>query len=211
MIAILDYGLCNIGSVTNMLNYLGVANRVVGSSEALSRMETTGLILPGVGNFGRAMQALSKSGLGEVVHEARAVGTPVLGICLGMQMLARFSEEADCDGLGILDAVVKKFSDEAEAIRIIPNMGWAPTKFVKGSALCNADLNRQRFYFVHSYHMVCKNRSDVLAVSRNGEFEFTAAVANGSVFGCQFHPEKSHRYGKKLLANFAAHCASKHV
>ena len=211
MIAILDYGLCNIGSVTNMLNYLGVSNSVVGTSGAFAQIEATGLVLPGVGNFGRAMHALRDSGLDEVVQVAREAGTPVLGICLGMQMLAGFSEEADCDGLGLLDATVKRFCGEADLVRTIPNMGWAPTRFVKSSALCADELDKQRFYFVHSYHMVCENSSDVLAVSRNGEFEFTAAVSNGSIFGCQFHPEKSHSYGKKLLGNFAAHCVSKCV
>lgn len=201
MIGLVDNGLCNIGSVVNMLNRLGVPSVIIPNGTA-GWGGLCGLILPGVGNFGFGMDALKARGLDHFVREANERGLPLLGICLGMQLLAKSSEESDCEGLGLIDARVQRFDRKSALVRTVPNMGWAKTKFLRKSPLCQEQLTRQRFYFVHSYHVVCNSATDVLAVARNGEFEFTAAVSSGAVFGCQFHPEKSHSFGKAILSGY---------
>ena len=202
MIVIVDYGAGNVASIRNMLRKAGYESEISGSPEALSA--ATKLILPGVGHFDHGMQGLAERGLlsplNRRVLEDRV---PVLGICLGVQLFARSSEEGELPGLGWIDADVRRFDPArmAEKLRI-PHMGWADVEIVKSHPLFSELPSSPRFYFVHSYHLVCDTESDVALRATHG-YAFTAAVALDNVMGVQFHPEKSHAYGLRLLENFA--------
>jgi glutamine amidotransferase len=200
-IVIVDYGLGNLGSVANMLKRGGVPNRQVKISshpEDVARAEA--LILPGVGAFDHGMQNLESRGLIEplrrrVVEEK----TPLLGICLGMQLLGRSSEEGERPGLGWLDAETRRFTFEGKEQLAVPHMGWNSTH--DEVPVLFEGLREPRFYFVHSFHLVCRDPSDVAARCTYG-VPFTAAVRRGNIYGTQFHPEKSHKLGMQVLQNF---------
>ena len=203
MITLIDYGMGNIGSVVNLCRYLGIPAEVTSDPATVAR--ATKLILPGVGAFDAGMINLEKSGLKLALHQ-RVIdqNTPILGICLGMQLLARRSEEGVLPGLGWIAADVVRFRfppDQKPPLQI-PHMGWSHLATKPGSRLC-ADLPAEpRFYFVHSYHLVCDHPSDVAATTEHGG-TITAAIECGHLFGTQFHPEKSHRYGMQLIRNFS--------
>lgn len=205
MIGIIDYGVVNSGSVKNMLDHIGVKNEILSSAGHVGA-HFNGFILPGVGSFDSGMSAIKLRGFDSFLKDVVYEGLPVLGICLGMQLLARASEEGVHEGLGLINGYVKKFNKTDPAVATVPNMGWSVTKFLRTSALHSNAEFLSRFYFVHSYHFECTEESDKLAVSKNGSYEFLAAVSSGNVFGCQFHPEKSHQYGKSLLKGFASCC-----
>ncbi|MFZ2491237.1 MAG: imidazole glycerol phosphate synthase subunit HisH [Thermoanaerobaculia bacterium] len=197
MISVVSYGVANIGSMLNMLRKIGVAAQPVSKPEEVARAEK--LILPGVGAFDNGITALRDLGLAEPLRARVAQGFPILGVCLGMQMLSYGSEEGALPGLGLVAGRCVRFRPGG-AVRI-PHMGWSEPHFLQTDGLA-AGLDRARFYFVHSYHFVCDDPDDRLAVSQYGG-EFTAAVHRDNIWGVQFHPEKSHRFGMALLRNFA--------
>lgn len=202
MIVIVDYQMGNVGSIQNMLHRLGFASEVSGDRERIRRAGR--LILPGVGAFDSGIRHLTEAGVLDVLNE-RVLGdkVPVLGICLGMQLLTRGSEEGQLPGLGWLDAETIRFQflDPRPELRI-PHMGWNSLRVVGDSALFSGYQEEPRFYFVHSYHVKCHDQSDQAGVTTYG-LPFTSAVHRGNVMGTQFHPEKSHKFGMQLLKNFA--------
>jgi len=201
MVSILDYGIGNIGSLLTMCRKLGL--EAVAASTPESVLEAGALVLPGVGHFDAGMRALELSGLRSHLQEAvQEKRTPILGICLGMQMLADKSEEGTEAGLGFIPGRVVKFAFPDEPQRKIPNMGWLELRNIRPCSLFPDPEEESRFYFVHSYHMLCDNLDYVVAQAYYGDW-FTAAVNRNNVWGTQFHPEKSHRYGMALLKNFA--------
>jgi imidazole glycerol-phosphate synthase subunit HisH len=199
-VSILDYGIGNVGSILNMLRKLRV------SAEAVTTRDTvraaSRLILPGIGAFDACVSALEASGLRDDVLEFAAGGRPLLGICVGMQMLTSGSEEGNRPGLGLIRAETRRFTPAA-GLRI-PHMGWDSVRWtLPEHPLSRNLLHDNRFYFVHSFRVTCGSPADSLAVCNYGE-EFSAAIASRNVAGVQFHPEKSHRFGLQLLGNFAA-------
>ncbi len=199
MITIVDYTLGNLNSVANMIRHVGSQCRITNDPDEVVRAEK--LLLPGVGAFDRGMEALHESGIAEALSVAvleRRV--PILGICLGMQLMTKRSEEGRLPGLGWLDADVVKFRFPEGAGLKIPHMGWNTLSIRHDNPLIRP-ADRQRFYFVHSYHVVCSNQSDVLATCGYG-YDFVAAFAHNNIFGAQFHPEKSHRFGMAVMRNF---------
>lgn len=202
MIGIVDYGVANLGSIQNMLRKLGLVSALVSSPVELSCVDK--IILPGVGAFDYGMAALAEKGWTHALKEKVLNDQiPILGICLGMQLLCKGSEEgAAAAGLGFIDGYCVRFKAENDRKLRIPHMGWKEIVCRRNSPIFK-DLDPQfRFYFVHSYHMVCTDPADVLATAVHGD-EFTAIVNKGNVWGTQFHPEKSHRFGMALLKNFA--------
>lgn len=211
MIAVIDYGLGNSGSIVNMLKAIGEHAILTNNSELLCAADK--LILPGVGAFDAGARNLKDSGLDVLIKNEVNKGKPILGICLGMQLLGRKSEEGELSGLGLLpfDNVRFVFSncrdDEKKKLKI-PHMGWDIVEFNKKSPITNGienQKNQQRYYFVHSFHAVCDCEKDILMTCNYG-YKFTAAISNNNIYGVQFHPEKSHDFGMKILSNFALEC-----
>jgi glutamine amidotransferase len=202
MITIVDYGAGNIKSIRNMLKKIGVTSQITSSAEEVSKAEK--LIIPGVGHYTYGMDKLNTSGLvDELTSRVLKDKIPVLGICLGAQLLGISSEESDEKGLGWLDMEVVRFdSSKMEASLKVPHMGWNEIKQEKKSLLLDGYEEVPRYYFVHSYHMKPVNPSDILMTTNYG-YEFTSAVEKDNIFGVQFHPEKSHKFGMKLLTNFS--------
>jgi len=201
MITVVDYGIGNIGALVNMLEHLGVSAE--SSSDSASVSQAQQLILPGVGAFDRAMHALRDRHLVAALNEAvlgRAV--PVLGICLGMQLMARRSEEGSESGLCWMAADVRRLKVRGASDLRVPNVGWRTVR-TRGASVLLDGSPPQRFYFTHSYHVICDNDRDVVAtIDHDGEV--ICAVQSGNIFGVQFHPEKSHRFGLDLLGRFAS-------
>lgn len=202
MIAIIDYGLGNLYSIQNMLKHIGVES-VVTANKAEIR-NAAKLILPGVGKFDEGMKNLQESGLDTVIKDETAKGKGFLGICLGMQLLGGESEEGECKGLGLIDFKTVRFHLETDSRMKVPHMGWEQVRF-KECPLTEGLEGKQRYYFVHSYHAICE-KDDTAVITCTYGYEFVAGVRNGNIYGVQFHPEKSHRYGMKLLENFARNC-----
>lgn len=200
MICIVDYGAGNLKSVENMLRKLGVESRI--SSEPSDIESADKLILPGVGNFGYAMKSLQERELIEPLNRfALVTKRPVLGICLGAQLIGRGSEESKVsDGLGWLDMYCHKFPSD-RSIRV-PQMSWNDLIIVRDDVLFTGQDNASRFYFVHSYYMKCNDKEQVLAEAEYG-IRYACVVRKQNIYGTQFHPEKSHRYGMALLRSFA--------
>lgn len=200
MIIIIDYGMGNLGSILNMLRKIGAEARI--SSDPGEIENSDKIIIPGVGAFDSGMTNLTKMDLIPVLYE-KVINrkTPFLGICLGMQLLTKKSEEGSLPGLGWLDAETKRFSFGSEQRLKIPHMGWNMIAVKKESPLLQEMYSEPRFYFVHSYHVVCNDPNDVLATTYYG-YDFVSSVQRGNIFGVQFHPEKSHKCGMKLLKNF---------
>jgi imidazole glycerol-phosphate synthase subunit HisH len=200
MITIVDYGLGNIAAFKNIYKRLGIPVIVAQTAEQLAGAER--IILPGVGAFDWAMQRLEASGmrpkLNEMVLERQV---PVLGVCVGMQMMAKSSEEGKLSGLGWFDAVVRLLpSPGFEGSMFLPHMGW--NDVVPSQSKLFTGLPAPRFYFLHSYFFECRDQGDTLAVTDYGG-KFTSVAVRGNVYGVQFHPEKSHQWGVQLLKNFA--------
>lgn len=201
MITIVDYGMGNLNSVKNMLKYLGYDSTVTGDPGMIRQADK--LILPGVGNFGMAMDVIRKSGLVDVLNQkVLEEKTPILGICLGMQLLLEHSEEGDCDGLGWIPGKVRKFEFPDQPQLKIPHMGWDYIEKRKDSALFADSVGGERYYFVHSYYVQCTNREDAAATTEYG-ICFDSVVERDNIMGTQFHPEKSHKFGMGILRNFA--------
>lgn len=201
MIAIVDYGLGNVQAIANVYKKLGLPTSIVTQAVDLKRADK--VILPGVGAFDQAIKRLEKAGMRQMLDEVVLQHhVPVLGICVGMQMLARSSEEGKLAGLGWIDAEVKRFDLSAfKYPACVPHMGWNDVKSVRESGLFRDMDHSARFYFLHSYYVCCKKDEDVIAVAEYGG-EFACAVNSGNVYGVQFHPEKSHGFGLQLLKNF---------
>lgn len=201
MIIIVDYKMGNLGSIVNMLLKIGGKSLITSDISEIDSAEK--IILPGVGNFNRAIKNLHELNLVEVLNKkALHDRIPILGICLGMQLFAEKSEEGILKGLGWINAEVKKFSfDDISQTLKIPHMGWNNIKIKKDSPLFKNAGPEPRYYFVHSYHFCCRNPEDVLASTYFG-YEFTSAVQNCNIMGVQFHPEKSHKFGMQVLRNF---------
>lgn len=198
LIGIVDYGCGNIASVANMLKRVGLRSRT--SSEHGVLATCTHLILPGVGAFDHGMAQLTQFGLDNFLREQAAAGKPLLGICLGMQLLSAGSEEGDAAGLGLVDGFVRHLTEQKRMGLPVPHVGWNDVEFREGNEFY-FPIGSQRFYFTHSYQFVCEQEAACVATTSYG-LPLTAAVARGNVAGVQFHPEKSHRYGMALLASF---------
>jgi len=201
MITIIDYGLGNIRAFENVYKRLNISTKVAKNKNEL--LGAKKIILPGVGAFDHAMTLLNNSGMRETLEEL-VFGNkiPVIGICVGMQMLAKKSDEGMLDGLGWVDATVKKFKvSELPPNAPLPHMGWNNISPKVGNELMAGLNNESRFYFLHSYYFNAANNETIIA-SANYGIDFTCAVKSENIYGVQFHPEKSHHNGIQLLKNF---------
>jgi imidazole glycerol-phosphate synthase subunit HisH len=199
MIAIVDYGMGNLGSIQNMLKRIGAAATITADLQVIG--DSTKVILPGVGVFDCAMIRINNSGLRAVLDRKALIDcVPMLGICLGMQLLTRSSEEGELPGLGWIPATTIRFPDRSGLK--VPHMGWnlvhrsTPNKMTEGFE------EETRFYFVHSYYVKVEDEAHSMLKTEYG-VKFDSAIQNGNIYGVQFHPEKSHRFGMRLLTNFA--------
>jgi imidazole glycerol-phosphate synthase subunit HisH len=201
MIAIIDYGMGNLRSVLKKFERMGFYAVITSEKEIIMRAEK--LVLPGVGHFANGMKNLNELGLIDILNKKVMVEKiPVLGICLGLQLFARHSEEGNRNGLGWIDAEVIKF-DVSNSIKYkIPHMGWNSLEYIKDSIYFKEVNIDSLFYFVHSYHINCFDTDDVLTTT-NYEYSFVSSVEKENIFGTQFHPEKSHDAGELILRNFA--------
>ncbi|MBR2687868.1 MAG: imidazole glycerol phosphate synthase subunit HisH [Aquamicrobium sp.] len=201
MIAIVDYGLGNIGSVAHMLRHIGADCTFASTVEEIEKADA--LILPGVGAFDYAMDVLHRKGFVQPLRrQALDRKIPILGICLGMQLLASRSEEGNATGLELIDAEFLKFRPEPGTTLKVPHMGWNAVTAVRDNPLIASTEEEQRFYFVHSYYARTKYPSDDIATCNYG-VQFVAAYGRDNVFGVQFHPERSHKFGMSVLKSFA--------
>ncbi|PJZ45501.1 imidazole glycerol phosphate synthase subunit HisH [Leptospira brenneri] len=203
MITIIDYGLGNIQSFQNLYKRLNIETKVANSFEDLTG--ATKLILPGVGAFDHAIELLEISGMKESIQDlVFNRNTPILGVCVGMQILANSSEEGNKPGLGWIPGRVKKFQFLANSGKLpMPHMGWNDViSSDTRSDLFQGLQGDSRFYFLHSYFYECENESDISAKTEYG-VSFSCAIQRNNIYGVQFHPEKSHHYGERLLLNFA--------
>lgn len=200
MVAIIDYGIGNLGSIYNMLKKIG-CNDVIFANKVQDIVQADKYILPGVGSFDSGMNMLNNSGMREELdRQVLDNQKSILGICLGMQMLGKGSKEGKLHGLGYIPFRCEKFDIENQNLRV-PHMGWDYVDINKDAGLVKNPKNELRFYFVHSYYAVCENKEDILMTCDYG-MEFAAAVNSENIYGVQFHPEKSHGFGKWLLKNF---------
>ena len=202
MIAIIDYGLGNVKAFANVYKKLNIPAIIAQHVKELK--DVSKVILPGVGSFDSAMQKLEKSGMRQFLDEIVLYHhKPVLGICVGMQILAHSSEEGSLPGLGWIDGEVRKFKPSSESYPIpVPHMGWNDIRIINQNGLLDGLDNNSRFYFLHSYFFHCRREEDILALTDYGG-QFASIVNFANISGVQFHPEKSHQWGIRLLENFA--------
>ncbi len=207
MIAIVDYGMGNLRSVSKAFQSQGFPVSVTNDSKDIE--SASGLVLPGVGAFGDCVKHLSELGLTDPIKEFISSGKPFLGICLGLQVLFEESEESPGTvGLGILRGKVVRFPRfEKEKLKV-PHMGWNQIEIKKDVPVLEGIPNKSWFYFVHSYYAAPEDEGVIAVTSRYG-FDFTAAVQTDNLFACQFHPEKSSTLGLRILNNFASICGEK--
>ena len=201
MIAIIDYGIGNLGSILNMLKKLRIEAIITDDIDTIEN--TDKIILPGVGSFDNGMRNLNERGFVPILNKlALEDKKPILGICLGMQLLGKGSEEGELEGLGWLDAETVRFKFDGEDSRLkIPHMGWNRVDIKNYETIFKDMYPKARYYFVHSLHVKCNDSENVLATTNYG-FDFVSAVQKENILGTQFHPEKSHKFGMKLLENF---------
>ncbi len=199
MIAVIDYGIGNLGSVKNALDYLGLDNIITSDKNII--LSADKVILPGVGAFQDAIDTFRARGFEPVLNEFIKTGKPVLGICVGMQMLFEYSNEfGRHKGLGIMKGEIIKFKESKDNSYKIPQMGWNQIEVVKDNPLLK-DLNGSDVYFVHSYHLT-GNDENIIAYTEYAGVKYGSAVRKDNVYACQFHPEKSGEVGLKILRNF---------
>ena len=198
-VLVVDYGAGNLASVANMVRKVRGSPKISSSPDDVRGASR--LILPGVGAFDHGIEQLHNLGLFSAIQESAAKGTPILGICLGMQLLARRSEEGTRSGLELIDAEFKKFEFEPESRLRVPHVGWNHVKVTSEQPGISLDADDLRFYFTHSYYAVCANEDDVIATAEFGH-TFACAYRRENTIGVQFHPEKSHRFGMALIASF---------
>jgi glutamine amidotransferase len=204
MIAVIDYKTANLGSLVNIFKRLGLKARVVGTPAELAGAER--IVLPGIGHFDTCARNLRSAGFASALRDLVFTdgGLPLLGICVGAQLLTRGSEEGDEAGLAWIDATTSRFPPLGTQDYKIPHMGWNLARPCRPHPLFDTfDGTVPRFYFVHSYCMQCDRPEDALARTHHG-IDFDSAIGHGNVAGVQFHPEKSHRFGMRLLSAFAA-------
>jgi glutamine amidotransferase len=200
MITIIDYKTGNLGSIQNILKKIGEESIITSDKNKIAN--ATKLILPGVGAFDTGMGNLKKLDLVDILNYKVLTGkTPVLGICLGMQLLSKNSEEGFLPGLGWINAETRRFKFIDTNSHKIPHMGWNYARQNKASNLFKEMSSDARFYFVHSFFFMANDTVDILS-STTYEIEFTSAIEKGNILGVQFHPEKSHKFGMRLLKNF---------
>ncbi len=201
MITIVDYGMGNLGSVFNMFKKIGVEAKVSSNVEEISRAEK--LVLPGVGSYDAAMQRITELGMIDTLNElANEKKIPVLGICLGMQLLMESSEEGKEKGLGWIKGKALGFNKRISSEYKIPHMGWNDVSIKNANVLTKNFSNEIRFYFVHSYFVKATDEINSMFECKYG-LDFDAGVYRDNIFGVQFHPEKSHKYGMQLFKNFS--------
>lgn len=202
MIAIVDYGMGNLGSILNMCRKVGVRAKITKKIHDIQHADK--LILPGVGAFDTGMKNITSLGLLPILQQkALKEKIPVLGICLGMQLYCKTSQEGNRSGLGWIDGEVTRFDFTKDNIQLkIPHMGWNTLRLQKKNTLFNKMGNDSRFYFVHSYHVLCRNSADILTLTEYG-YPFVSSLHRDNLYGVQFHPEKSHKFGMDLLYNFS--------
>ncbi|HWM64836.1 MAG TPA: imidazole glycerol phosphate synthase subunit HisH [Solirubrobacterales bacterium] len=201
-IAILDYGMGNLRSVEKALEHIGASAAI--TSDAAAARDADGLILPGVGAFPKAMERVRALGLDELIAERRAAGTPILGICLGLQLLFDSTTElGGADGLGLFSGEVAEL--DADGLKV-PHIGWSPVRWERDSKLTEGIESETPFYFVHSFAPATAG-TDLLGTVAYGA-RFVCAAERDNVYGVQFHPEKSSSAGLRLLSNFAGVCAA---
>lgn len=203
MITIIDYGMGNLGSIKNMFKYIGVEAKIESDPDKIKNASK--ILLPGVGSFDTAMKKINENDLKEVLNEkALKEQIPILGICLGMQLLTNSSEEGSLDGLGWIDAQTLSFKDRIDKKYRIPHMGWNLVRKSNDCKLTEDFENFQelRFYFVHSYFVKVEDEKNSILKTNYG-VEFDSAIHKNNIYGAQFHPEKSHKFGMKIFENFA--------
>jgi len=200
-ILVLDYGMGNVGSIINMLRYIDASADVATHPEDL--VSAHGIIFPGVGHFDRAMENLTRSGMADALqHAVKKQALPVLGICLGMQLMCKSSEEGIVSGFGLVDAHVRRFNMPFDSDLRVPHMGWNNVLVQrKGTILGDSIDIPERYYFVHSYYVSCQHDEDVIGCTNYGS-DFVSAFQHENITGVQFHPEKSHKYGMQIFRNF---------
>lgn len=203
MIVIVDYSMGNTGSIKNMIKKIGY-NAII-SSNVGEILEAKKLILPGVGSFDHGMKNLIDLGFVDILNQkVKIEKTPILGICVGFQLFSKKSEEGNFDGLRWIDAETIKFKFSESNLKI-PHMGWNSVILKRDSSLFTNFSSERQFYFVHSYHVVCKN-SDEIVTTTNYGYEFVSTFQKDNIYGTQFHPEKSHKFGMQLIRNFIERC-----
>lgn len=199
MITIIDFGMGNLGSIQNIIKKIGYSSRITSDVSEIESAEK--LILPGVGSYDKAIKNLEASNLIEAIKSKAISGTPLLGICLGMQLLGNSSEEGVLTGLGLIPGTVKKFNIDPPLK--VPHMGWNVLNYNQDCLLYSEfdNFEETRFYFVHSYYFECDDPTTIAATT-NYCSPFTSSIYKNNIYGTQFHPEKSHKFGMKLLRNF---------
>ncbi len=205
MITLIDYGVGNINAFLNIYKQLNIPATTAKTIKELGN--ATKLILPGVGHFDYAMERFNNSGMFETVNKmVLEEKIPIVGVCVGMQMMAKGSDEGELSGLGWIDAYVHKFhSSQVSAKLPLPHMGWNDIEIIRENPLLKNLEANPRYYFLHSYYFKCSNQEDIIAETDYG-IKFTSAIKHQNIFGAQFHPEKSHHFGTQLLKNFAEEC-----
>jgi imidazole glycerol-phosphate synthase subunit HisH len=199
MITIIDYGMGNLRSVQKAFERIRVTARI--SSDVSEILSADKLVLPGVGHFAQGISNLKQKGLFEALNEVVLEHKKlILGICLGMQLMTEYSEEGNCEGFGWIQAKTQRFNFDFSSLKI-PHMGWNNLLIRNSDSIFRGMSTENFFYFVHSYYISCIDESDILAETRYGN-NFVSSFQKENVFGCQFHPEKSHDSGLLVLKNF---------
>lgn len=201
MLAIIDYGMGNLRSILHKIEKLKVRVCIASSAEEIAKADK--VILPGVGNFSEAMKNLYDLGLVELLtKKVMEDGTPILGICLGMQLFTEKSEEGYTTGLGWIEGETRRFNFVGYNQKLrIPHVGWNNVKTMKVNSLLKGIPEGTRFYFTHSYHLITSDENVVIGKSEYG-YEFVSVIQKDNIYGTQFHPEKSHKVGMKVIENF---------
>lgn len=199
MITVVDYGMGNSGSVLNMIRKVGGEAIVTADADIIARARK--LVLPGVGAFDAGVRALKAGSIADALHYAVATRqVPLLGICLGMQLMLESSEEGTLPGLRLVPGRVRRFKVEEQGLRV-PHMGWNTVRRAKPCILLPEGEEERRYYFVHSYYVECTDASDVCGISHYGH-DFVSMFERNNLMGVQYHPEKSHRFGMRLFHKF---------
>ncbi|MFH1004414.1 MAG: imidazole glycerol phosphate synthase subunit HisH [Bacteroidota bacterium] len=200
MLTIIDYGMGNLRSIQKIFQRLQVEVQITSAHSDILKAEK--LLLPGIGHFANGIKKLKDTGLKEILNKKVLEDkTPIMGICLGMQLMTNYSEEGDAEGLGWIDAQTKKFNFASNKLKI-PHMGWNQVEIKKNTAMTHAITKDDLFYFVHSYFVSCNYQEDILFQSDYGQ-SFVSGFEKENIVGIQFHPEKSHRSGMQLIQNFS--------